>query len=538
MIDRQGGVWVVAARRVAGVRGWRRYGLAWLLGAVAALALAPVYAVPVLLVSFTGLIWQLGGVPSMRSGFAVGWWFGFGYFVAGLYWIMFALLTDPEKFAWMIPFAIGGLSAFLAIFIGFAALLAWLVPAGGAGRVLVLAGGWAAMEWARGSLFTGFPWNPVGNVWAFSPTMMQLASVVGVYGLGLGTVAIAAAPATLGYRVVGDGVGGSGRGRVSILVSGLALAALWAGGTMRLADTPGTSQSAVKLRLVQANIAQDLKWRPDQRARQFAKYLRLSTQPSVDNSPPTHVIWPESAVPFFLADAPRARQAMARAISPGGALITGTLRAEAKPGQPRKIWNSLEVIDARGVVLGSYDKFHLVPFGEYVPFRSVLKFSKITQGTMDFSTGKGPHTVRLGELPPFSPLICYEVIFPGAVVDRADRPDWILNVTNDAWFGNSSGPHQHFASARMRAVEEGLPLVRAANTGISAVVDGYGRLVARLGLGLEGVVDAPLPPALPPTIFSRWGNSSSALLILLALLGGWVCARLGSGPAPIERTMP
>lgn len=523
MIDRRPGIWVGMALRVAGVQGWRRYGLAWLLGALAALALAPVYAVPILLVSFTGLIWLLDGASSARAGFAVGWWFGFGYFVAGLYWIMFALLTDPEKFAWMIPFAIGGLSALLSVYIGIAALLARWVPAGGAGKLLVFAASWTAMEWVRGTMFTGFPWNPVGNVWAFSPTMMQFASVVGVYGLGLVTVAIAASPAALGD--------GAGRGRIPVLVSGLALAALWAGGTMRLdADSglPGSRPDSVKLRLVQANISQNHKWRSDLRAQQFAKYLRLSGRPSADNSAPTHVIWPETAAPFFLADAPRARQAMARVLSPGGALITGTLRSEARPGELRKIWNSLQAIDAQGAILGGYDKFHLVPFGEYVPFRSILKFSKITQGTTDFSAGPGPRTVHLAGLPPFSPLICYEVIFPGAVVDGADRPGWILNVTNDAWFGISSGPHQHFASARMRAVEEGLPVVRAANTGISAVVDGYGRIIASLGLGEEGVVDGILPPALPPTIFSRWGNLSPALLILASLLGGWVSISLGA----------
>ena len=519
------GLWAMIARRVAGVTGWRRYGLAWLLGAIAALALAPIHAVPVLLVSFTGLVWQLGGVPSARSGFAVGWWFGAGYFVAGLYWIMFALLTDPEKFAWMIPFAIGGLSALLAMFIGLAALSTRLVPSGGAAAVFLLAAGWAAMEWARGTVLTGFPWNTIGNVWAFSPTMMQFASVTGVYGLGLVTVAIAAAPSVLGAA--------AGRGRIPVLIAGLALAVLWAGGATRLADVPESYDSTVKLRLVQANIAQDHKWRSDLRARQFENYLRLSQQPFPDNSPPTHVIWPETAAPFFLADEPRARRAMARVVSPGGALITGTLRSESQPGRPRKIWNSLQAIDNGGIVLGSSDKFHLVPFGEYVPFRSILKFSKITQGMTDFSTGQGPGTMRINGLPPFSPLICYEVIFPGAVVDRADRPGWILNVTNDAWFGTSSGPHQHFASARMRAVEEGLPLVRAANTGISGVVDGYGRLVARLGLGVEGVVDAPLPPSLPPTIYSRWGNAVAALLILAALVVGWLCARAESRSTPL-----
>jgi apolipoprotein N-acyltransferase len=520
------GIWAAAARRVAAVAGWRRYGLAGLLGAFAALALAPVHAFPVLLVSFTGLIWQLDGARSARSGFAVGWWFGFGYFVAGLYWIAIALLTEPEKFGWMIPFAVGGLSAYLALFTGVAALLTRLVGSGapgGAGRVgkiLVLAGGWAVMEWARGVLFTGFPWNPLGSVWAFSPAMMQFASVAGVFGLGLVTVVIAAAPAALGA--------GDGRGRVPVLISGLALAAMWVGGAMRLPDTPANQPSSVTLRLVQANIAQDNKWRADLRARQFARYLRLSAQQSTSGAAPTHVIWPETAAPLFLADEPAARQAIARVVPPGGALITGTLRSQnRRPGQPRRIWNSLQAVDDRGAVIGSYDKFHLVPFGEYVPFRSILSFSKITRGMTDFSAGPGPRTLRLDGLPPFSPLICYEVIFPGAVTDRADRPSWILNVTNDAWFGISSGPYQHFASARMRAVEEGLPVARAANTGISGVVDGYGRIVARLGLGVEGVVDAPLPPALPVTIYARWGNPILAGLILAAMLGGWGCARRG-----------
>jgi len=237
-------------------------------------------------------------------------------------------------------------------------------------------------------------------------------------------------------------------------------------------------------------------------------------------APPTHVIWAETAVPFFLANDPVRRAFLARAVPPGGLLIVGAPRTTPAPQEPFRVWNSLEAIDGTGRIVGTYDKVHLVPFGEYVPLRVLLPFNKLTAGRTDFSAGDGRATLALAGLPPTSPLICYEVIFPGAVARRDDRPQWLLNLTNDGWFGRSSGPYQHLAAARLRTIEEGLPLVRVANGGVSAVIDAHGRTLARLGLGEAGVVDAPLPVALAPPPYARFGD-------LLVLAVGGVAAALG-----------
>ncbi len=511
-----GGYWPAVAGGVGDLRGWRRYALALGLGAAGAAALPPVHAVPVLVVAFTGLVWLLDGAPGRRCVFFTGWWFGFGHFVAGLYWIAFALLTEPEKFGWMIPFAVGGLSGGLALFPAIAVLSARLIRPHGIGRILVFAACWSVAEWLRGELLTGFPWNPLGNVWTFSAPMIQVAALFGVFGLGVITVTAAAAPAAL------DIAGRRGWGFVAAAAS--VLVVIWAGGAMRLAGASAETVPGIMLRLVQPNIAQHHKWRADLRAAQFNSYLRLSARRAqVAGQPVTHVIWPETAAPFFLENEAGARRRMAKVVPAAGALITGTLRQALNP--KRRIWNSLQAIDDRGEVIGSYDKFHLVPFGEFVPLRSILTFAKVTRGTTDFSAGPGPRTIRVPGLPPFGPLICYEAIFPGRVTDRGDRPGWLLNVTNDAWFGISSGPYQHFASARMRAVEEGLPLVRAANTGISGVIDGYGRVTARLGLDRRGIIDAPLPKPLKATFFARWGNLASVGAMAAVLIGGMAWGR-------------
>lgn len=274
----------------------------------------------------------------------------------------------------------------------------------------------------------------------------------------------------------------------------------------------------VRLRLVQANIDQRMKWEEAERANTLRKYLALSTQPGP--MPVTHVVWPETALPYFLSSDPELLRILSRIVPPGGLLLTGAVRAEPGNGSYR-VWNSIHAIDDGGQVVATYDKVHLVPFGEYVPLRNVLPLDKITPGASDFTAGPGPRTLVLPGLPPVSPSICYEAIFPDALVAPTEpRVQWLLNVTNDAWFGQSAGPHQHFASARLRAIEQGVPLVRAANTGISAVVDPYGRVLAHLALGSEGVLDSPLPLALPPTPYARLGDL--ALLIMLAIAFGLI----------------
>lgn len=492
------------------MQAWRRYALAFGLGALATLAFPPVYAVPVLLPAFVGFLWLLDGARRAprpgRSALATGWWFGFGQFAFGMYWIAFALLTDVARYWWLLPFSALGVPAALALFIAVAAWVTHRAGLIGVARVVWFASIWTIVEWLRGTIFTGFPWNLMGYVWAGSPVMVQLAAYTGVYGLSLWTVMTASMPAVLNAA---DAKGHLPRSRVcGLFVAALLPVIVGTVGASRLADAPAVDREAVegvRLRLVQPNIVQSHKWRNDLREANVRAHLELTREPGLEHS--THVIWPETAVPYVLGSEPALRRIIGSVAPPGGLVITGTVRAQEQAGMPFQVWNSLQALDSGGTILGSYDKFHLVPFGEYVPLRKFLPINKITSGGTDFSAGPGPQTVVLPGLPPVSPLICYEVIFPGEVIDRQNRPAWLLNVTNDAWYGRTAGPHQHFAIAGLRAVEEGVPLVRSANTGISGVVDSYGRVVGRLALGTRGVLDVDLPAALPmPTLYAQTGN--------------------------------
>ena len=485
--------------------GWRRTALALSLGALSALALPPIDFVPAFAVAIPGLIWLIDGSRSGRSAFAAGWLFGFGHHFVGLYWIANAFLVDAGNFAWLIPFVCSGLPALFAFLIGAVAWVSYRFSDPGWCRVLLFAAAWGAAEWVRAYLFTGFPWNLVGYIWAGSGPMLQLTALVGIYGLGLLTVLAAAAPAALASA------GPAGHRLLLIAWSVLLLVGL--GGALRLQSDAGGTVDGVRLRLVQANIPQRMKWRAEERLAIFRQHLELSARPAAES--PTVIIWPETAVPFFLADEPVGLKAIADMLPPSTILLTGAPRSSHGPDGSRQVWNSLLAVGEDGRVIESYDKSHLVPLGEYVPFRGWLNLAKVTPGTVDFSPGPGPRTLSLPGVPTFSPLICYEVIFPGAVIG-SERPAWLLNVTNDGWYGVSTGPYQHLQIARVRAIEEGVPLVRAANTGISAVVDAYGRITARLGLQETGVIDSPLPVALAnPTPYARFGNATFALLLLV-----------------------
>lgn len=500
--------------RLAQLRGWRRIATAIALGAVAVLALPPIYFLPALIPAFTGLAWLLERDGRAASAFATGGWFGLGYFVAGLYWVANALLTKPEEFGLFAPLAPVGLALLLvptvAAGCGLARLLA---PRPGAGFVLTLAAGWSLMEWARSWWLTGFPWNPIASVWTFSDAMIQATAVIGTYGLSLLTVAAAALPAEM-VRAPDR------RSRAWPALAALAVLALvWTAGAVRLwLAPPQTPVAGVWLRLVQPNIPQNLKWRRELVDHHLAKQIGMGAAPQLPA--PTHVIWAEASAPLFLAEEPLRLKAIGRATPAGGVSIVGTLR-RTPGGEPGVLANSLLAIGPDGSIVGAYDKSHLVPFGEYMPLRDVVPLPAVAAGMADFAPGPGITTMRLPGLPPVSPLICYEVIFPGRVADDRDRPAWLLNLTNDGWYGQSAGPYQHFALARLRAVEEGLPLVRVANTGISGIIDGYGRVVAKLGLGVEGVLDGPLPPPLPaPTVFAHLGNGIAfALMALFAAVG-------------------
>jgi len=513
-----------AALWLASLGGWRRYLAAFLLGAIAVLALPPfnmlpVNFLPVLLVSFPGLVWLTDGNTGYRSAFALGWSFGFGFFVAGLYWIAAALFVDIAHFWWLVPFAVAGVPAGLAIFTGLALLVSYglcrVLRLGGTGRVLALVFCWCAAEWLRGHILTGFPWNLIGYAWSGSfpgaLALLQLASLTGIYGLSLLTVLVACLAARLGDF--------SGRRSLALLAALLLVGLPAAWGAYRLSSGPPGDVPNVTLRLVQPSIPQTMKQDPAALLGNFRRLFALSTSPAT--TPPTAIIWPEDAAPPFLDRDGGARQALAQAAPQNGYVITGTTRTDPAPEAPTHVWNSLVAVDHDGAIRASYDKFHLVPFGEYVPLRNILPIQKITPGTIDFSAGPGPRTIALPGLPPFSPLICYEAIFPGAVVDPAHRPDWLLNVTDDAWYGFTSGPFQHFAIARLRAIEEGLPLARVGDNGISAMFDPYGRITAQLALDDVGVLDVKLPQALPPTLYSRIGDLpffGAMLLIVAAIL--------------------
>ncbi|HEY9163857.1 MAG TPA: apolipoprotein N-acyltransferase [Magnetovibrio sp.] len=508
--------------RVQSLGRWPGRALAFVLGFVAVFSMPPLYQVYVLVPAFSGLLWLIVAQPNRWRAFTVGWWFGAGFFTAGLYWVSFALLVDAEKFAWLVPFAVLGFAFGLGLF---CAVLAWAVHATPGdsltAKALVLAVVWTLLEWTRTWLFTGFPWNPLGSTWVFSDTLAQGASLVGTLGLSLLAVLVAVTPATL-----------AGRGRsgswLLLFVGGLMLA-LAAGGQHRLANATMDIVPDVRLRLVQANIQQADKWDPEQRLHHMKAQLDLSTQPPLAGDPlPTHVIWGETAAPFFVANHDAWMGRIADAAPRGGLMILGAPRlVGGDQASGFEVANSLLAIDQNAVVRATYDKFHLVPFGEYVPLSQWLPLERITQGAGAFTPGPGPQTLDLPGLPPVSPLICYEIIFPDQVTDGTGRAQWLLNLTNDAWYGKTAGPHQHFVSARLRAIEQGVPVVRVAGTGISGIVDAYGRVQASLALGEKAFIDGNLPkPAARLSLYARWGDLPVLLVCFSFLAAGLGLQRL------------
>ena len=517
------------AEWLASRRGVQRYATAFVLGALAAAALAPLHLVPVLLISFPGWAWLVAASTRARAALAAGWWFGFGFFVAGLYWVGHAFLVDAERFAALAPLAVLGLPAGLALFPAIAGWAIWRTRLGGLGLVFGLALAWTAAEWLRGFLLTGFPWNLVGYTWTAFDGMTQLAALAGIHGLSFLTVVLAALPVLLMDR------GRTPPARWRPLLAGLVvLLAVWGGGHLRLAGAADETVPGVQLRLVQPNVAQADKWRPDLREAHFARLLRMSSAPGHDRI--THIIWPEAAIPYFVSREPARARMIGALVAPDGLVLAGARRLSPEGVDPIRVWNSVLAIDHRGRIVEAYDKAHLVPFGEYVPLRGLLRWlgvEKVTPGPLDFSAGPGPRTLVLDGLPAVAPLICYEVIF--AAVSRAPGPraSWLLNLTNDAWFGVSSGPYQHLAMARVRAVEEGVPLVRVANTGISAIVDPHGRTLARLGLGRAGVLDGALPQALVrPPLYGRIGDLVLVPAAVVLVIGLWLHRRRFPRAAP------
>lgn len=517
---------------LARLRPGPRLALAGAAGAAATLAMPPVHLVPALWVAFPMLVWLLDGCRRRRDIALTGWAFGLGHFATGFFWIANAFYVDADTFgAFAVP-AVGALSAAFGLYGAGAALaVRWFDPefeampddrvAALALRATAFAIAWSLAEWVRGWLLTGFPWNPMALAWSAWPSAIQVTALIGTLGLSFLTVLAASLFAVLGPapRLA--------RAWWIAIAPLVVLAAMAGGGALRVAGADGAMVEGVKLRLVQPNIPQADKWRPGLREQHLADYIALSRAPP--DAGITHVIWGEAAVAFALDRDEARRRAAASVVPPGGALIAGIPRADRDATGLDAIYNSLVVIDGAATVRAIYDKVHLVPFGEYMPLRALIPFRKLTEGTMDFSAGTARGALAAPGLPPFSPLICYEAIFSGAVAAPAPDgtpPRWLLNITNDTWFGESTGPYQHFAAARLRAVEERLPLVRAATSGISAVIDPYGRVIARLELNQRGVLDAPLPAApAGRTPFARAGQALPLALLIFSTAGLWILAR-------------
>jgi apolipoprotein N-acyltransferase len=515
------------AGRIILLWGWRQAGLAFLAGAIAVLALPPFDFIAAAPVSFVVLFLLLeGAIPRPQAGLLgrlmpamkIGWWFGFGYFAAGLWWLGNALLAEGEQFVWAIPLAVLALPAALALFYALAAGLARIFWSEGIGSVAALGLGFGVAEWLRTFLFTGFPWNPVGHLAMPVPLLMQSASLVGVEGMNILAVIFFSLPALF--------VLGVHRKTAALLF--ILMAASHGGfGYYQLHMLPQPAATSVTARLVQPSVNQSEKWDNAARDKIFSKLLELSSRPPAAGAArPSLIIWPETAVPFLLSEKPDAYTAIAGMLQDGQLLLAGAVRQEGKreSGDQVRYYNSLLLIGDDGVLISASDKEHLVPFGEYLPAASLLESLGLTQIVTTpggFSSGGPRKNISVPDKLKIDPLICYEVIFPRGIEASDGRAGVMVNVTNDAWYGRTPGPYQHLRAAQLRSVEQGMPLLRVANNGVSAAIDARGRIIDALALNSVATIDISIPGSLQPTPYLRYGGLiiSVALLACAAIAG-------------------
>ncbi|MHC0053431.1 apolipoprotein N-acyltransferase [Actibacterium sp. D379-3] len=469
-------------------------------GGVASAGQAPFGLWPVALLGFAGLFALILPARSPWGATRLAWLGGAGYFGAALIWIVQPFLVDVARDGWMAPFALALMGFGLALFWGAAGYAAAWLRAGRPGRALALVATLTAAELARSYVLTGFPWALIGHMWIDSPAL-QLAAVTGAHGLTV--LALLAVLLPLGFGLRG-------------LAAAVALVAgVFAFGALRLAQPVIPAADAPVIRLIQPNAAQSLKWRDDMMRVFLRRQLGLTATPS--DPMPDLIVWPETAIPYTLHSAGPVLAQIAGAAG-GVPVVLGIQRRDAGG-----VYNSAIAIDALGQVSQLYDKHHLVPFGEYMPlaalFARIGVFGLAAGDSFGYASGPGARVWDLGALGDVLPLICYEAIFPQDLRAAPRRADWVLQITNDAWFGTFSGPYQHLAQARLRAVEQGLPVLRAANTGVSAAIGPMGRVLGQLPLNTAGQLTVPLPPALPPTPYARLGDWPALVLIVLALAG-------------------
>jgi len=487
---------------------WLRLGLVVVLGAAAALGLAP-FGWPIATVAALTLVLGLAARAGARAAFGIGWAFGAGYFGLALHWIMQPFQIDAARDGWMAPFALVLMAGGLALFWGAAlAGAAWLVPGRGTARLVALVTIWTGAEVVRASILTGFPWAQPGHVWIDTP-IAQLAATAGPFGLTLVTFALAAVLAGIGARRW-------------LAAPAVAVACMWF--LLDPGPAPAPLPDAPVVRLVQPNVPQALKWDPDLMQDHFDRLIGLTAA----GGPVDLIVWPETALPYLLEHAADLLATGAVAAQ-GAPLVLGIMRREGASSY----YNSLILLDDLGQVAAVYDKSHLVPFGEYMPLGEVLARWGIhglaaAEGG-GYAAGPGPQLIAVPGIGPALPLICYEGIFAEQVNAVPGRARLIVLITNDAWFGHFAGPYQHLAQARLRAIEQGLPLVRVANTGVSALIDGRGRMLGQIGLDRAGALDLALPPALAATPYMRFGDWPVLTLLAVALLALSVRRRAYSG---------
>jgi len=472
--------------------GWRRTLVAILAGAIAVLGQAPYDFPAACFIVFPVLVWLLdGSAAAIRPGlwgrlkpsFATGYWFGFGYFLAGLWWIGSAVLVEADSFAWALPFAVFGIPLVLAIFYGIACALARLVWSDGLGRIFALAFGFGVAEWLRGFVLTGFPWNAIGYAAMPTPLMMQSIEVVGLLGMNMLAVFVFAVPALL-VQARGAAVGIALAATIVVVHIGY--------GYYSFAQPAPELTAKLAVRLVQPNVDMAEKWDPAVRDRIFKSMLDLSSKPPPDGDPtPQLIIWPETSVPYIFSESPAALTAIGETLKDGQVLIAGAVREEGTSANGARYYNSVIQIDDSGQIVDAADKVHLVPFGEYLPLEDLfasLGIRQLISGPMNFVAGAERHSLTVPGGTNIVPYICYEAIFPG-LMPPAGSGGVLLNVTNDAWFGDTPGPYQHLRQAQLRTVETRMPLIRAANSGISAKIDTNGVLTTGLALNATGTID-------------------------------------------------
>ncbi len=471
-----------------------------MMGGLGALGFAPLFWGPLTGASLVLLTLLLNQTDQKKRLFGLGFYFGCGWGAVSMNWLTSAFLVEGSDVAPYCPIVWIGFGLYFGLFWGATTYFSSFFPKGWK-RCVAFAGLTILFEYARSQLFSGFPWNPIGNIWNPILSVMQITALVGIYGLSGLTV--------LFFSLLSLGVK-----RKTFIVACVLAVCVVVGGFLRLNLQPDPGVVwGTRLRLVQPNIPQTLKWNPKKAQEHLHQTMDLSKKDSVGI---THVLWPETAVSFLMNYHHAQRLELMHALNQGSTLITGAMRA-VDP-QTRAVANSIFILDDLTDIQGYYDKSHLVPFGEYVPFRNILPLEKLVPVNADITAGTGVQTTAIYKTLPAALLVCYEVIFSGEVVDKAHRPAWIFNATNDGWYGMSAGPYQHFAMAQTRAIEEGLPLVRVANTGISAVISPYGQILQQLDLGKAGTIDSDLPRALAPTLFARFGQKVPLTLAFVLLI--------------------